>query len=265
MWGYGVTKWGYDDGAVSRRSALHAVTARGVTMGTVRRMPVRALSGDAVGVVARVGVEPEQRLSWLGEFIDRDLADVDSQRQAATELTTWLYLEFTQPLRSGGGHKSRLEVQPTKQVDVTEVLELQRLLRDVLGGLTPDRSLALDRAPISVGAIGTSLFWNRDRGIVLETRSAGAAQVVGAAASLLMAIGPQLRRCTTESCQKLFAANRPFQQRCTKACGTTARVKAWRAKHSDRHKETRHQQYVKRVTARLPGVRVGRHKTRRNA
>src|SRR5262245_23781798 len=106
-------------------------------MAEFRRTTPRVLRGDDVDVVATVGIAPDSRLGWLAEFVRRDVAVAESRQRAAVELTAFLYLEYTQPLRSGGVHESRIAILPTYQVEPSEVPELQRVIRDLLISLQP--------------------------------------------------------------------------------------------------------------------------------
>src|SRR4051812_38289953 len=86
-----------------------------------------------VDEVSAVGIDIEQRMLWLGEFVERNLRDEAELDRAAGELTTLLYLQFVY----GGG----IEIVPDQIVDVADVAVIQGALRDILRGLAPGGSV----------------------------------------------------------------------------------------------------------------------------
>jgi hypothetical protein len=207
----------------------------------------------AVNEYTAVGTDFDQRLQWLGDFAQRELVDEAACRRAASELNAFIALCF-----AGSGS---LEI--VRLTAPSDAPEIQRVVRDVLRGLAPGLPVWLDEKPIEIGAIGNALLWRQDRGVMVMTRLAGAGSVIAAVVDLLIAIGPRLRRC--EGCSRLFALSRPHQKFCSTQCGLKHRVAKWRAAHPEKLADQRHQQYERRVKAKLPRARVARRRRRMKA
>jgi hypothetical protein len=196
-----------------------------------------------------VGSSPGEQLQWLQTFVRRDPVDLVA---AAQELHALLLHHFT---AWGADFNSAADIQAVVTPD--DVPGIQRTLRTLLDGLKPDAYVWFSHP------MGDGLLWRPDRGVHLVTRSLAPAQVCAAVGHLLIGIGPRLRRCKTSDCQKLFAATRPGQVRCTKTCGEAERQRAWRQAHRQQYANRQHQHSAKRVKAQRPRVRVTRRTSRK--
>lgn len=202
-----------------------------------------------------IGTTPAERLVWLEAWSRRDLTNAES---AALELQVFLIHHANAWAAGSTGFICELEARHQPPfVAAADVPAVQRAIRALLQAISPGTCVPLSQS------VGDALLWHPTHGVRLVTQSFGEPQVFAAVADLLMQIGPRLRRCKTADCHKLFAANRPGQVRCTKTCGEAERQRAWRAAHRQHYAERQHQQYVKRVRAQRPRVRVTRRPKRK--
>jgi hypothetical protein len=195
--------------------------------------------------------DAERHLLWLGDFIKRDVSSEEARAAAVQQIRSLVFQSMVR-------HKTaRIAVQ--QFAEVSEVPAIQVSLRNLFEGLEPGSSVWLSETPFELkNALWNGVVWSRERGVMLATRSSGVELVLTAVVDLLMAIGPRLHRCITPSCRRLFASRRKGQVRCVATCGATQRVQKWRAANRERSATSRHEQYARKVKARLPGVRVAR-------
>jgi hypothetical protein len=202
--------------------------------------------------LAAVGSKPDERVLWLGEFVRRSLTEDRDRTSAAGELNAFLMHHYPS---WGADFNFAGSIQHV--IGPGDVAAIQEALREAMGRLGSEESAWFPQS------VGDGLRWQPGRGVSLITRTGGLPQVLAAVADLLITVGPRLARCKTPSCHRLFATKRPGQVHCTTKCGGMYRVNKWRQENSERVAESRHEQYARKVRAKLPGVRVSRRQTKK--
>jgi hypothetical protein len=213
-----------------------------------RRYTTRDHAGD-INALLTVGRSVDEKLQWLNDFANRDLSTAEALDLATGELHTLTILRFVD---SGG-----LGIDITGRMQPSDTPLVQSAVRTILEGLRPGSSLWFDEPPFEPSfTVGNGLIWSKQRGVTVSTRGSGFRAAMSAVVEVLVSAGSKLRRC--EGCQQLYIVSRPHQRFCTTRCGGAIRLAKWRKENRDRLLEARHQQYARKVKAKLPGARVRR-------
>jgi hypothetical protein len=185
----------------------------------------------------------------LNAFPDRDPTDPLLQMEL-TVFTTLHYKAWV----GGGTFNSAADIDQFNADVEIAIPELQQAVRELLTTITPERPCWLARP------IGEGVLWRPDSGLVFVTRTAGVPRVLAIVVSILLAIGPRLRRCL--QCRRLFGYRRPQQQCCSTKCSNLRRQRKHRQQHPE-SSEARHARHARTVKRRLPHAKVRRHQRAR--
>jgi hypothetical protein len=226
--------------------------------------------------LGRVGVSLEEQFKWLQEFVSRDLS---GRRNA--DAARWEVLAFAE---RGWGHPAapprpdalrRLARSVTlgnvAWADRTpsllgedasrEVRWVQNKVRHALRRLADDRrwELPLPDHVYVLSEKGQFVPVPRVDGTKpSDLRS----WFYGAVLGLLTALGPRLRVCANDACQKLFLQHRR-QAYCGRICSGRVRQRRQYQRHRDRLRDRKHETYAQKQKDRLGrNVKVRRQQRR---
>jgi len=192
----------------------------------------------------RVGATPEQRLRWLVEFAQEDLASLSRGR--ALDLDDEI-LAFTRAglpgdqggLALGGNYLNR---------EADFVRQLQQRWRDNLTAL-------LDRGEFSYTATANYILGRTSDGSIEAGISADTEPAFFIAVFRLLAHeGVRVRRCDAKGCGRIFVGP-PRQLFCGSRCSQRVRTARFRRQHREAVSDMRHAAYARRQRSKL-GLKV---------
>ena len=231
-------------------------------------------SKEALLAQERVGIRPEEAVSWLLEFANLDLDNIS----AGFKYMLWLDIKaFCVPLlnRTEDGYniedRVRMEVdQYPPFTDLTDsekqedsfkiVTEIQIALRERLDSLfAANATSGIAEFPELTASF--VLYRHRDNRIEKNVQSTVTDLFFLRTIELLLSMAERIRNCGNSSCQRPFVANKR-QAYCSRKCSQQVRTARFRGKEDPEEvSKKRHEKYVKRQEKKLSGkVKVQRRK-----
>ncbi len=207
--------------------------------------------------VMRAAAATQDRARWLLDFVNRDLRSASAEELDAMrwEARVFAYLPTFSPRESGPTLKkgalfagrlreNTAEAYPSfEDVDPAPAVKwVHKNLLACLYSLLTSGSFELP-FPVLDG-----VHRLESGQIVFVTRGNDVRSFLASAFEVLKDLGPRLRKCQRPGCRRFFAAVRQ-QTYCSRTCNQRVRTARFEARHRDKIRQRKRQDYEKRVKA----------------